>query len=373
VITSFDDYPVHQTTRPVAHPATADLNHYDRYFFNGYTNDASCMFAVAMGLYPNRQIADAAFSVVIDGSRQVSLSASMRASHDRRDANVVGPITVEIVEPLRRHRILVDAPDHGVRADLLMTARSGPLEEPHFLQTVGTKTIFDYTRLTQFGSWSGSIEIDGRTIDVHDETFGSRDRSWGVRPVGERVGTGAPGGAPQFFWLWAPVNFPSWSTHLDVNEFADGRRWHQTGMLVEAGSDEAMIADEVSYELTWRPGTRRAASFSADLQVATPAGLHNAARIVLEPVFDFQMLGLGYLHPTRGHGMWRGELDIAREEWSLPVADPFAPQHVHVQTLCRATCTRTDGATEHGLGVLEQLVIGPHDPTGLTGLFDPAG
>jgi hypothetical protein len=27
----------------------------------------------------------------------------------------------------------------------------------------------------------------------------------------------------------------------------------------------------------------------------------------------------------------------------------------------------------HGTGVLEQLIVGPHTPTGLTGLFDGAG
>jgi hypothetical protein len=36
MLTSFDDYPVHQTAEPVAHarPATQP---YDRYFFNGYS------------------------------------------------------------------------------------------------------------------------------------------------------------------------------------------------------------------------------------------------------------------------------------------------------------------------------------------------
>ena len=30
-----------------------------------------------------------------------------------------------------------------------------------------------------------------------------------------------------------------------------------------------------------------------------------------------------------------------------------------------------DGSIEHGIGILEQLAIGPH-PTGLTGILDPA-
>ena len=83
VLSSFDDFPVHQTSQPIAHTASADLNHYDRYFFNGYTRDTRLYFAAAMGLYPNRHIADAAFSVVLDGgtvdARQINVHASRRA------------------------------------------------------------------------------------------------------------------------------------------------------------------------------------------------------------------------------------------------------------------------------------------------------
>ena len=53
--------------------------------------------------------------------------------------------------------------------------------------------------------------------------------------------------------------------------------------------------------------------------------------------------------------------------WTLAELDPMDPRHLHVQQLCRA---RT-GAGE-GLGVLEQLVIGPHAPSGFTSILDPA-
>ena len=41
MLTRFDDYPVHQTPEPVAHPSTGDRNFYDRYFFNGYARTAT--------------------------------------------------------------------------------------------------------------------------------------------------------------------------------------------------------------------------------------------------------------------------------------------------------------------------------------------
>src|SRR5262249_48254342 len=34
VLSKFDDYPIHQTSQPIAVPATGDRNAYDRYWFN---------------------------------------------------------------------------------------------------------------------------------------------------------------------------------------------------------------------------------------------------------------------------------------------------------------------------------------------------
>ena len=48
-------------------------NAYDRFWFNGYTEEF--YFAVALGLYPNRGVIDGAFSVV-HGDEQFSVFAS---------------------------------------------------------------------------------------------------------------------------------------------------------------------------------------------------------------------------------------------------------------------------------------------------------
>jgi hypothetical protein len=364
VLTAHDDYPLHQSSLPMAYSATADVNHYDRYFFNGYTVDGSVYFGAAMGLYPNRHVVDAAFSV-LRGGEQVSVFASGRAPVDRSQATTVGPIHVDIVVPLHQLRLRVDAAEHGICADLMFTSRSAPIEEPHFFLRSGTRPVFDYTRLTQFGTWQGWLEIDGERLDI-DEVLGSRDRSWGVRPVGEAAAVGAPTSAPQFFWLWAPVNFPSLSTHFDTNEFADGSRWHDVGAVVPVGGAATMLAD-IRYDITWRPGSRWADSFTCTM-TDPDGGLHT---VVLRPFAEFMMRGIGYGHPAHGHGTWQGEAMVAGERIAVPVATPCTREHVHIQALSQATYDGPDGEHEEGVGILEQLAIGPH-PSGLTGLFDPA-
>ena len=89
-------------------------------------------------------------------------------------------------------------------------------------------------------------------------------------------------------------------------------------------------------------------------------------RLTFEPIYTFQMCGIGYQHPTWAHGTWHGELAVGGDSWRLDEIDPMAPQNLHIQQLCRVTL---DG--EPGCGILEQIAIGPHHPSGLTGILDP--
>ena len=365
MITSFDDYPIHQTWQPVAHPSSGDPSHYDRYFFNGYTRDGSLFFAVALGVYPNRHVVDASVSIVRNGE-QFNLHASGRAPYDRMKCTSIGPISVQIVEPLQRHRIVVESPEHGISAEIEFAASSQPYEEPPFLAMTGNRTTMHYTRLTQLGSWSGHINLDGERHDLTpDSVIGSRDRSWGIRGIGERVQMGAPvAHAPQFYWLWAPVCFDGFGTVFDVNEFADGERWHHSGALLR-GSDTVQHAHSVSYVFDWEPGTRRARSF--DLHYGfEKTSLH----LTFTPILHFQMFGLGYLHPEWAHGTWKGELAVDSDRFALPVPDPTAMHHLHVQTLCSVRAADSEGMIHEGTGVLETLVLGAHSPSGFTGLND---
>lgn len=362
VITSFDDYPIHQTWEPIAHTESGDPGHYDRYFFNGYTTNGSLFFALAMGLYPNKHVMDAAFSLV-QGGTQVNLRASARAAHDRIDATSVGPIKVEVLEPMRRHRIRVDSPEHAVSADLEFESTSLPYEEPPFHARSGQRTTMRYTRLTQLGRWSGWIEIDGdrHTVDS-TEVKGSRDRSWGVRGAGA---VGAPStDGPQFYWLWAPVCFEGFGTVFDVNEHADGRRWHESGALLQ-GPDSIVVPHRVDYSIDWQSATRHMTKFDMTYQFAS-----RSVTLKFEPIVHFQMSGLGYLHPEWPHGAWKGEIAQTRDQYPLPVSEPMALHNLHVQTLSTVTAEFSDGGRHVGTGVLETLVLGPHQPSGFSSYDD---
>jgi hypothetical protein len=372
MLTPFDDYPIHQTAMPVAQTFSGDANHYDRYFFNGYDADRGLFFAAAMGHYPNRRTIDAAFSIVHDGVEH-SVFASGLMPDDRR-LTTVGPISVIVDDPLRTLRVLVDAPDHGLEAELTFRARTVAMEEPRQTIEDGGRLLMDYTRLTQWGAWEGSVRVHGTELAfAPTATLGTRDRSWGVRPVGEQVPMPSTGRLPQLFWLWAPLNFDDVATHLALFEHADGNRWMQSGAILPVldrpdaptwGVDDGVehLAG-VDYDIEWEPGTRRARKATITLDRRDG----ESWAIELEPITTFRMRGLGYTHPEWGHGRWHGPDSVGSESLVLADVDPTHPSSVHIQELVRARV-----GDREGVGILEQLVFGDHEPTGLTGFVDGA-
>ena len=46
------------------------------------------------------------------------------------------------------------------------------------------------------------------------------------------------------------------------------------------------------------------------------------------------------------------------------------PHHLHVQALSKVTYRNAAGARQVGRGVLEQLILGPHAPSGFEEILD---
>jgi hypothetical protein len=362
VLSPFDDYPIHQTPAPIAQPVSADPNHYDRYWFNGYEQDGEFFLGGAMGHYPNRGVIDAAFSVVHDGVEH-SVFASGAMPTDR--STVIGPLRIEVVEPLRAIRYIVGPNDTGLEADVTFRARTEAIEEPRQQIVRNNVPMMDYTRLTQWGTWEGTITLPtGVTLTVDPaRTYATRDRSWGVRGVGQQAPTNFSSSAMQVFWLWAPLNFDDCCTHLALFERADGERWLEQALIVpllpDTSEPEHLARSE--YRIEWMPGRREMASASLVLNKKDGT----AIPITFEKLYTFRMRGIGYMHPQFSHGSNHGELEVGGESIKLDDFDPLDPASIHIQTLCKVRM-----GDKVGTGVLEQLAFGPHEPTGLTGILD---
>jgi hypothetical protein len=369
MLTPFDDFPIHPSADPIAHPATGDPNHYDRYWFNGHQKDGDLYFGAAMGHYPVRGVIDAAFSLVKDGVEH-SVFASGLMPLDR--ATRVGPFRIEVTEPLRTIRYVVEPNEHGFSADLTFRATTVAIEEPR-QRRVGADgvLVMDNTRLTQWGTWEGTIAVDGQEHRIDPaEVPGTRDRSWGTRPVGQQAPKNRVSMARQAFWLWAPLHFDDRFTHLALHENPDGSRWLESALVLDplaapdaptTGHDGVRECSDIRYELHYEPGTRVVQS--GVLLFTDP--LEGEIRVELERLYTFRMRGIGYMHPYWAHGTNHGELETGREDIALEDFDGTQIDSMHIQNLVRVRM-----GERRGIGVLEQVAMGPHEPTGLTGFLD---
>ncbi|HSG90848.1 MAG TPA: hypothetical protein VLA56_16645 [Pseudomonadales bacterium] len=373
MLNRLDDYPIHQTPEPVAHPDTTDRNFYDRTWFNGYALDASWYFGIGMAVYPHRGILDCAFSVVEKNGRQHCFYGSRRAPAERTEMQV-GPMRIEVIEPLRRTRVILEDNDSGISCDLTFSARTAGIQEARQTLWSGTRRAMDATRFDQFGRWSGVVAHPDGEIRVDEAgCWGTKDRSWGVRGVGEPEQGGAPVTPRGICFVWAPLVWDDHVSHAIFFDGPEGEALVREGLVAplferEADLPEAAVATDTRmatarHRITYHPGTRLAATAEIDL-----VPLQGDMRTIsLEPLLTFQMKGLGYMHPEWGQGMWKGELATGHESFYTNQIDPLARENLHVQQVVRAT----DG-TREGIGVLEQIVVGPYAPAGFTEFFDGA-
>ena len=94
-------------------------------------------------------------------------------------------------------------------------------------------------------------------------------------------------------------------------------------------------------------------------------------RIDLAVHWRFYMTGLGYFNPDWAHGLNKGPLAVGYDGIVAADVDSFAPPYAHVQNFVTAQVHSADGKTRAASGVLEQLILGPYAPLGLTGMVDP--
>ena len=161
MLNRLDDFPVHQTPEPLAQAATSDRNVYDRTWYNGYAADSSYYFGLGMAIYPHRHVQDAAFSVVRPGGLQHCFYGSRRAPEERTDMSV-GPLRIEVIEPMLRSRVILDGNESGLACDLTFSARSAAIQEGRQTLWSGARRTMDATRFDQFGRWEGHDSDTGR-------------------------------------------------------------------------------------------------------------------------------------------------------------------------------------------------------------------
>lgn len=317
------------------------------------------LLAATTALYPELDIVDGACTIVLDG-RQSSVHVSARASAVRAG---------EVVLPLRLEgdgdatRLDVDLAELGLSVEVHITGRDRVSELPPCRTTDGPHQRTRERRWIAAGTLAGRVCCDDQELLT------------GSRPlvVGQwwSVGTAPVDGVPT---LGAPARtLPSWfaadvlvpaaagddgadprasAIHVGVVEAPDGvRRW--------ATRPETPVAVE------WLLGTRWPAGV-----VVGGTGPGPDSRITLTPVVTGAWRGLGRHDPVWGWGRWHDELAVGRQQWRLRDLDPSDPANVGALQLCRVADGGRPGTGRSAFVRTE--VVGPHEPSGLSGFLDGA-
>jgi hypothetical protein len=118
---------------------------------------------------------------------------------------------------------------------------------------------------------------------------------------------------------------------------------------------------DVQHRIEFRSGTRHARRAELTLVPLRGSEVH----VEIEPLYHFYMLGLGYGHPEWGHGVFKGENALGGEKFKLAEVDETQLPYQHIEAIVHA---RMEG--REGVGVLEQLILGPQARYGFQELLD---
>jgi hypothetical protein len=331
MLSSWDDYPVHQTSDVIRHVATSDRNFYDRYYFNLHGSSDELFMVMGFGQYPNLGVQDA-FAVVRRGEHHRVVRAS-RELGDRMDLTV-GPFRIDVLEPLEKLRFTLEETEHGIACNLIWDGAIPAFEEPRQYIRKHGRVLFDTMRFAQTGTWSGKLRVGDEHFDITpDRWWGTRDRSWGIRPVGEPEPAGIRGAEGQMtgMWNYSPMQFGDHTILYILNETNSGERPLEEAVRIWADpgrEPEWLGRPEPKHQLT--PGTRMVERSTLSFPEAPGGGFE----VEVTPLtHSFIAVGTGYgMEQDWRHGMYQGKLvvqglDYAHDEIA-PIGQYGVVDHV---------------------------------------------
>lgn len=361
-LSGFDDLPVHQGFGPIGRPETSDVHFNDGYYAAFYAPGVHVF--CGLRLHPNTNVMDGYAGAVVHG-RQRSVRVS-RALRPRIDELEVGPFRMEILEPMRRHRLVLADAGIGLEFDVVWTA-SAPefVEAPHVQYRHGT-LLNHVLRYVQVGRAQGTLTVDGESTTVHG-WHGARDHSWGIRstmgprtPIGGLAATAGPGD-PRAMRLWVPFEAGGVRGFFHTHADADGRTLDVDGRLDLPDGTAAGVVG-VEHELHYRPGSRRLSGGRFVLRDEHGSEHGYTFEVACDPAHP---QGFGYTRGWSdggGPGVYRGEGVAETDRFDVSTDEPAGPAHVPAErrlggTEFVSTLRADDGAT--GMAHVEHMRYGP--------------
>ena len=351
MLTAQDDFIGHQLPTTFDHVDSSDPAWMERLWYTGHPKSGNLIFDIGLGYHPNRNVMDV-FAGITIGTRQINFRASRHLRPNPLET-VVGPLRIEVIEGLKRHRLVLHANESGLSFDLEFLGTMNAHEErPHFRRRGGRVTEH-MARGQQLGAYRGWIEVDGQRQTVEpSEWLGQRDHSWGIRSEMRTDETSPPMTFyPPFFYAWMTAQFPERGLHVFFKERAPGEHIYLSGEEVAPLGREShrgkRIVD-VNHDVQWADDPHGQTISSVTFNLKLDDGSQRLLSIRALPARFFLKGGLyGGLNGWF-HGDDKGKLHIEHERWDL--GDAFTRRKA--RTLCDHAIEVRMG-NEVGYGIME--------------------
>ena len=363
----------HQIVDTFATLSQTDMAWTEKIWASIARTDGSLQVDFGLGKYQNRGIIDG-FGGVSRGSEQWTVRGSRELAPAPEEMGV-GPVQLEVVEPLKQMRFRLEPNDvQPISFDIVLSAVTPPFfEERNLVRNRRTGRIdVDVIRYHQGGWASGTVTVDGETHELRpDEWFGFRDHSWGVRQaIGEppadlipspAIPPGVRGGMK-----WCPAFFrrPD-GTYYETAIFVVEGAWEYSSAYINDADGSQVPVRKVSPRIDYDTRTRFVRG--GELLLTMESGEERTIEVETLGESGFHLKTGGYGEwAGHKHGSWKGPLHVDGEY----IADCSDDENLPKLGQFRDTPIRVREGDAVGYGILESLIGGVWPELGLTEASD---
>ena len=321
MLTPWDELLCHQIPSTMDHVGTSDPAWTERIYISLYdVARKQAILGCGVGQYPNRDVQDG-FATVWHEGRQYNVRVARRLRPTPHEVKI-GPLSIEILEGLRRFRMVLGDNPSGMRFDIEWIASMNPHEEEHDFRRSRGRVVQDISRFDQAGRARGTLTIPGRTFALDETTWwGHRDRSWGTRrPLRTETADARRTVLAPFLFSWSVAQFPDHALHWRFVERGEGRYSYLTGELVRPvgqAPEPGGALEETRQEFRWDASGPVQTLVGGDIELRFENGQRRQVSFVTHPP-RWHLKGGGY-GGYRGwhHGDDKGPAYFEHDVWDL--------------------------------------------------------
>jgi hypothetical protein len=388
MLTPYDEFPIHQASRPFSHIPVSDFSWDDGYYFGVYSAEHKVFLFVGMRVNPNTNMVGGYAGINVDG-----IQHTFRFSRIWRPdfSTKVGPFSIEFEKPMEIIRLTLEENQSDLEFDYRWIAIAPPHEEAHHSASNHERVTTDQTRYTQGGTGDGWIKFKGKTYKVEPmKWFATRDHSWGIykdrdpiKPAEKWLPPAEENKDKRSMRFWLPFQTPDYSGFYQFHEdeFGQQRKLNDTfgtpfeGVINYGFSGKKIHLVSAKHELVLNQGARSVSHGSVELVDENGDTWRHELKVACPPwspsTIGYNVDGGswkdgGNISSYHGSPLYfeHDEFDLRIQPYNILnyVGKPWRPHGREHLTVVKSTDPK--GNVSVGLGQLEFLCEGRYLPYG---------